>query len=65
MAGQEDYEDAWEIAIAAKGVRPATLKAVVGWLNSHEEDARLAESCKIGPTTFSVGRTEKGFQIGE
>jgi hypothetical protein len=65
MEGQEDYEDAWEIAAAAKGIRPAMRKAVVGWLNSHEESACLAECCQVGFTMFRVVRTEEGFQLEE
>jgi hypothetical protein len=35
MEGDTEYDDAWEIAKAAIGIRSATRKAVVGWLNSH------------------------------
>jgi hypothetical protein len=63
MEGQPDYEDAWEIAAAAKGLRPSTEKSVIDWLNSHEEDAQLAGSCQIGSKNFRVVRTDEGFRL--
>lgn len=63
MEGQEDYEDAWQIAIAAIGIRPATRKAVTGWLNSHPENARFAESSRVGPTMLRVLQTSDGVQL--
>src|SRR5262245_506087 len=63
MEGQEGYEDAWGIALAAKGLRPATEKSVTGWLNSHPEDAQFAESCEIGLRSFRVVRTADGFGL--
>jgi hypothetical protein len=65
MEGLEDYEDAWEIAMIARGIRPAARKAVAGWLNSHEVSARFAESCRVGPTLLRVVSTEEGFQLQE
>jgi len=65
MEGQEEYEDAWEIALAAKGLRPATEKSITGWLNSHPEDAQFAESCQIGLRSFRVVRTADGFGLQE
>jgi hypothetical protein len=65
MEGLEDYEDAWEIALAATGIRPATRKAVTGWLNSHAESARFAESCKVGPAMLRVVQAEEGCQLEE
>ena len=65
MEGQEGYEDAWEIALAAKGVRPATENSITGWLNSHPEDAQFAESCQIGLRSFRVVRTADGFGLQE
>jgi hypothetical protein len=63
MEGQPDYEDAWEIAVAAKGLRPSTEQSVTDWLNSHQEDAELAESCQIGSTNFRVVKTDDGFRL--
>jgi hypothetical protein len=63
MEGQEDYEDAWEIAVSATLVRPATEEKILGWLNSHETDAVFAESCSIGSETFRVVRNPSGFQL--
>jgi hypothetical protein len=65
MEGLEDYQDAWEIATTARGIRPATEKAVTGWLNSHEESARFAESCKVGANVLHVVPTEAGFRLEE
>jgi hypothetical protein len=63
MEGQDGYEDAWEIALAAKGLRPATEKSVTDWLNSHPDDAQFAESCQIGLRSFRVVRTADGFGL--
>jgi hypothetical protein len=63
MEGQEDYEDAWTIAAAAIGIRPASRKAVTGWLNSHPENARFAECCRVGPAMLRVLQTSEGVQL--
>jgi len=63
MDGREGYEDAWQIAVSARSVRPATQEKVLGWLNSHENDARFAESCRIGLRSFKVVQSESGFQL--
>jgi hypothetical protein len=63
MEGEEDYEDAWNIALGAVEIRPATRKAVTGWLNSHLDDARFAEGCRIASTTLRVLQTPEGVQL--
>ena len=63
MEGQEDYEDAWAIALSATMVRPATEEKIRGWLNSHQDDAAFAESCTIGAKTLRVVRTPDGFEL--
>jgi len=63
MEGDADYEDAWVIAASAKLVRPATQEKVLGWLNSHEKDARFAESCQIASRKLRVVETEGGFNL--
>jgi hypothetical protein len=63
MEGQEGYEDAWEIATSARLVRPASEEKILGWLNSHESDARSAVSCQIGSRTLRVVKTEDGFEM--
>ena len=65
MEGDEEYEDAWKIATAAIGIRPASRKAVTGWLNSHPESARLAEACKVDSTVLRVLQTSEGVQLLE
>jgi hypothetical protein len=63
MQGLEDYEDAWQIAMNARGIRPATRKAVAGWLNSHADNARFAESCRVGPAVLRVVLKEEGILL--
>jgi hypothetical protein len=63
MEGLKDYEDAWEIAKAAKVVRPATGQAIKGWLNSHLDDAQFAELSQIGSSKFRVVTTADGFAL--
>jgi hypothetical protein len=63
MEGQEGYEDVWEIALSATVVRPAIEEKILGWLNSHEDDAVFAESCRIGAKTLQVIRTADGFKL--
>jgi hypothetical protein len=63
MQGQEGYDDAWEIAAAARLVRPATEEKILGWLNSHPGDARFAETCRIGSRSQRVVKTEDGFKL--
>ena len=65
MEGDAEYGDAWEIAKAAIGIRPATRKAVVGWLNSHPENARLAELCRAGGTSHRISRSEDAYLLEE
>ncbi len=65
MEGLEDYEDAWEIARSALCVRPAVEKSIVGWLNSHREDAQFAEFCQIGSRKLRVVTAEDGFALSE
>ena len=63
MEGQEGYEDAWKIAASARSVRPATEEKIVGWLNSHEKDARFAESCQMGSRRLRVVEADGGFTL--
>jgi hypothetical protein len=63
MEGQAEYEDAWEIATAAKGLRPATEKSVTDWLNSHREAAQSAVSCQIGSENFLIVKADDGFRV--
>jgi len=65
MEGDAEYDDAWEIAKAAIGIRPATRKAVVGWLNSHLENARFAESCTVGNVALHICGSETGYLLEE
>jgi hypothetical protein len=63
MEGLAEYEDAWGIAVGAKGLRPSTEKSVTDWLNSHEEDAQLADFGQIGSRNFRVIKTDEGFRL--
>jgi hypothetical protein len=66
MEGLEDYEDAVGDCDGRKRHPSATpRKAVTGWLNSHEENARFAELCKVGPMVLRIVLTEDGFQLEE
>ena len=65
MEGDTEYDDAWEIAKAAIGIRSATRKAVVGWLNSHPENARFAESCTVGSDTLRISKIEDEYVLEE
>jgi hypothetical protein len=63
MEGEDGYEDAWEIALSAILVRPANEEKILGWLNSHKDDAVFAESCTIGARTAHVVAGPDGFQL--
>ena len=63
MEGQKGYEQAWEVASAATGIRPATEKAVMKWLTEHPDDACFAESCFVAGTNFKVVKTVDEYQL--
>jgi hypothetical protein len=67
MEGQKEYEkeygEAWSVASAADGIRPATKAEVELWLNTHKVDAQFADSCQLGDKVLSVAKTAEGFII--
>lgn len=52
MEGERGYEESWEIAFTATGIRPAKKEEVIRWLKGHPEDAPFAETCQIAGTTM-------------
>jgi len=63
MEGREAYKKYWEIAAAAEGIRPATQREVIKWLNTHPYDAQFATYCQIGSKNMSVVRTADGYHF--
>ncbi len=65
MERPEGYEKHWEVASTAKGIQPATLEEVNGWLDGHSDDAKHAVSCRVGSERWKVVMTEQGFRFAE
>src|SRR5262245_34812974 len=65
MENDEEYTDAWDITTTAVGIRPASSKAVAGWLNSHPERAQCVEFCNVAGVELRILKTEEGYRLEE
>jgi hypothetical protein len=63
MEGVSGYERHWGIASSSLGVRPATQRELIAWLNSHSGDAQFAETCRVGAAVLRVVRNPNGLSL--